>query len=167
MIYISKRERQGHTHLNVGQVHKLRLCDGLVSLPEHALLKQQAALPALLGHLGVAELTQHVSNVPTKVRPVKVNEAINKGTHNRTHTTPNAHTKEPYFHCLRPRNIVSRCLEVTCSFTTQTQTHTYRNNHTPPDLRSLLVIVEQLLVGDRLVEHTQTHKPHKPHPSCP
>ena len=61
---IAHEATHAHTHLDVRQVYELGLGDGLVGLPEHALLEQQAALPALLCHLGVAELAQHIRDVP-------------------------------------------------------------------------------------------------------
>lgn len=49
--------------LHVRQVDKLRLCNALVRLAEHALLEEQLAGGALLGVLAVLELRQHVGHV--------------------------------------------------------------------------------------------------------
>ena len=48
--------------LDVREVHELGLCDGLVCLPEHALLEQQLAGGKVLLLVG-AQLVHHIRNV--------------------------------------------------------------------------------------------------------
>lgn len=49
-------------YLHIGQVNKLRLCDGLVCFPEHALLEQQSALQQIL-LLAILDLIQNICYV--------------------------------------------------------------------------------------------------------
>ena len=49
-------------YLNVGKVDELGLCDGLICLPEHALLEQQPALLQIL-LLAVLHFIQHICYV--------------------------------------------------------------------------------------------------------
>ncbi len=48
--------------LDIRKVHELGLCDGLVRLPEHALLEQQLAVGDLLLLVG-PQLVHHIRNV--------------------------------------------------------------------------------------------------------
>ena len=50
------------TYLYVGQVDELRLSDGFISFPEHALLEQQSALLQVLLLVGL-DLVQDISNI--------------------------------------------------------------------------------------------------------
>lgn len=50
------------TYLYVGQVDKLRLGDGFISFPEHALFEQQSALLQVLLLVGL-DLVQDISDV--------------------------------------------------------------------------------------------------------
>ena len=46
-------------YLDIGEVHKLSLCDGLICFPEHTLLEQQSTLLQVF-LLAVFDLIQHI-----------------------------------------------------------------------------------------------------------